>query len=172
MEAAGSVGPPSIRSTTSGSSTATRASKLPLPRREEGVHNLSLMSEVGIWSRYLGAFDPSACSAGELPRRRRGPTDHWRDFIERQLKQVMEDEREPLGWGQGVEYDEEGEADRVGQQRLLLGMDIPPGADDGIGDVDFEGLLPSDAARAQDVQAHPSDDRREPPAEVLDLVRP
>ena len=53
----------------------------------------------------------------------------------------MEHEREPLRRGQGVEHDEEGEADRVGQQRLLLGLERPLGADDGIGEVHVEGFL-------------------------------
>ena len=45
----------------------------------------------------------------------------------------MEHERQPLGRGQGIEHDEESKADRFGQQRLLLRLELPVWADDGVG---------------------------------------
>ena len=50
-----------------------------------------------------------------------------RDLVERQLEHVVEHEGQPLGRREGVEHDEEREADRVGQQRLVLGLERPPG---------------------------------------------
>jgi hypothetical protein len=83
----------------------------------------------------------------------------------------VQDERQPLGRGQRVEHHEEREADRVGQQGLVLGLELALKADDGVGDVHIQGLLASSPSRAQHVQAHARDDRRQPSTEVLDLVR-
>ena len=97
----------------------------PTRRQEEGVDHLALTREIGVGRRYVGALHAASGPAGELPRRRGGPTDHRGDLLERQLEHVMEHERQPLGRGQGVEHDEERQADRVGQQRLLLGLELP-----------------------------------------------
>jgi hypothetical protein len=83
----------------------------------------------------------------------------------------VEHEREPLRGGQGVEHDQECEADRVGQQRFLFGLELPFRADDGVGEVQREGLLAPGVARPQHVQAHAGDDRGQPSAEVLDSAR-
>src|SRR5919197_363778 len=40
-------------------------------------------------------------------------TNHGGDLLEGQCEHVMEYERQPLGWGQGIEHDEERKADRV-----------------------------------------------------------
>ena len=37
----------------------------------------------------------------------------------------MKYESEPLGRREGIEHDQQGEADRVGQQRFLLGLALP-----------------------------------------------
>jgi hypothetical protein len=93
------------------------------------------------------------------------------DLLERQLEHVVEHERQPLRRRQGVEHDQQGQADGVGQQRLLVGLEGSHRADDGIGDVDAEGLLAPGVARAQHVQADAGDDRGQPAAEVLDPAR-
>ena len=92
---------------------------------EEGVDDLSLAAEVGVreWGRSL---DPAAGAARELPGRGRGALDDRRDLIEGHGEHVMEDEREPLGGSQGVEHDEQRQPDRVGEQRLMLGVDVRP----------------------------------------------
>ena len=69
------------------------------------------------------------------------PADHGGDFLERQLEHVVEHERQPLGRGQGIKHDEESQADRVGQQCLLIWLDHPIWADDGVGQVHLEGFL-------------------------------
>jgi hypothetical protein len=80
----------------------------------------------------------------------------------------VQHEREPLGGCQGVEDHDQGEADRVGQQGFLVGVDVVVGAHDGIGQAGVERLFGPRSARAQHVQAHPADHRGEPAAQVLD----
>jgi hypothetical protein len=65
----------------------------------------------------------------------------------------------------------EGEADGVSQQGLLLGVGPGLVADDRVGDIGLQGLFVMRLARAQHVEAHPGDDRGQPAAEVLDVVR-
>ena len=112
----------SARSTTSGSSTATSASKSP---SREAARNASTTSrwrvEVGVGERVL-ALDAAARAAGELAGRRRGAVEDPRDLVEGHGEHVVQHEREPLGRAQRLEHDEQREADRVGQQRLVLGV--------------------------------------------------
>ncbi len=84
-------------------------------------------------------------------------------------EQVMEHEGQAFGRGQGVEHDEQGQAHRVGQHSLPLGIRRPavtrrparrltPGG---------QGFFTAGAAGAQHVQAHPSRHRGQPAAQVL-----
>ncbi len=72
---------------------------------------------------------------------------------------------------QCFEHHEQRETDRVGQQRFVLGVDSFFAARDRLGYVRAQGLLTPRGARAQHVEAHARDDRRQPPAEVLDAAR-
>ena len=45
------------------------------------------------------------------------------DLVEGDGKHVVQDERQPLGWLQHLQNDEQRQADRVGQQRFLFGID-------------------------------------------------
>jgi hypothetical protein len=81
----------------------------------------------------------------------------------------VQHEREPLCRAERVEHDEQGEADRVGEQCLLLW--VGHGPDHRVREVAVEGLLAAGAAGAQHVQADPRDDRGQPAAEVLDVLR-
>jgi hypothetical protein len=83
----------------------------------------------------------------------------------------VQHERQPLGRGERVEHDEQGQTDRVGQQRLLLRFEVPLGGDDRVGQVRCERVLPAHSAGAQQVQALPGDDGGQPAAEVVDLFR-
>ena len=83
----------------------------------------------------------------------------------------MQHEREALGGIQGVEYHEQRETDRVGQERFLLGVHPVLAAHDRVGYMHAQGLLAPRVARAQQVKAHPRDDRRQPSAQVLDAAR-
>jgi len=138
---------------------------------EEGVDDDALTREIGIRGPEVRALHASSGATRELSRRDRRSADHRPDLVERQLEHVVEHERETLRGREGVEHDEHREPDRVGKHGFLLGLEPAFGRDDGVRDVDLERFLAPDAARSQHVQAHPRDDRGEPPAEVLDLAR-
>ena len=89
---------------------------------EEGVDHLALAAEVGVGHGRV-ALHPAPGPAGQLAGGVRGAADHRGDVVEGHGEHVVEHEGQPLGRRQRVEHDEEGEADRVGQQRLLLGID-------------------------------------------------
>ena len=83
----------------------------------------------------------------------------------------MEDEREPLGRVQRLQHNQQRQPDRVGQERLVLGIGAVGRIDDRVGHVHAERLLPPRGARAQHVQRHTRDDRGQPPAQVFHLAR-
>ena len=114
------VSPRSTRKTTSGSSTASSASKSPCARGgQERVDDLALPREVGV-------------GLGAAPRTRRLPRlASWRaaSGVRSTIgaissngiaEHVVQHEREPLGGRERLEHDEQREPDRVGEQRLLL----------------------------------------------------
>ena len=82
----------------------------------------------------------------------------------------MQDEREPLGGRERVEHDEQREADRIGEQRLLLGIVFPVDAHHGLRQPAAEIVLAARAA-AQHVERDARDHRRQPSAEVGNRVR-
>ena len=88
------------------------------------------------------------------------------DLVERHAEHVVQHEGEPLGRRQRLEHDEQREADRVGEQRLLLGVGLVVDAHDRLGQPAADVVLAPRAPRAQHVEAHAPDDRREPAAEV------
>jgi hypothetical protein len=55
----------------------------------------------------------------------------------------VQHERRPLRRREGVEHDEQREPDRVGEQRLVLRIDLLVQADDRVGHVDVQGFLPA-----------------------------
>ncbi len=82
----------------------------------------------------------------------------------------MEDQREALGGGEGVEDDEQGEADRVGEEGLVLGVEAALGVDHRVGQADVQGLFAAPGAGAEQVQADAGGDGGEPAGEVRDVV--
>ena len=72
---------------------------------------------------------------------------------------------------QRLEHDQQRKADRVGEQRLVLGVGAVGGVDDRVGHVHVERLLAPRLARAEHVQRHACDDGRQPAAKVLHLAR-
>ena len=68
----------------------------------------------------FSALDAAAGAAGELARRLGRAVDDRRDLVEGHGEDVVQDEREPLGRRQRLEHDEQRQADRVRQQRLVL----------------------------------------------------
>lgn len=121
----------SARSTTSGSSRASNALKSPSRGRQERLHNGALTSAVGAGGR-VRALHAAARAAGELPRRhRRAPHDRG-DLVERHAKDVVQDKSEPLGGVQRLQDDQQGRADGVSQQRVLLVIGATRGAHHGL----------------------------------------
>ncbi len=139
---------------------------------EEGVDQLSLAGDVGAasGSRSLHA---AACAARELPCRGRGAAHDRGDLVEAQVEHVVQHERDPLGRRQCFEYHEQREADRVGQERVVLGIAPGVAARERLGRVraPLQRLFGPRRARAQHVEAQPCDDGRKPSPEVLDSAR-
>jgi hypothetical protein len=69
--------------------------------------------------------------------------------------------------GQRLEHDQEREPDRVGEQRLLLGVEVV-GTDDRLGDPRVGRVLAPGAPGPQHIQADTPDHGRQPAAEVVD----
>jgi hypothetical protein len=137
-------------------------------RGEERVDHLALPGHVGLGRRRRTA-DPAPAAAGQLAGGGRGAVDHRADLVERHREHVVQHERQPLGRRQRVEHHEQGEADRVGEQCLLLRVGVALAADDRVRHVHLEWLLAPRLAGAQNVQAHPGDHGRQPAGEVLHL---
>jgi hypothetical protein len=115
---------------------------------------------------------PSAARAArELPCRGRGASHDGDDLVEGQVEHIVQHERDPLGGTQRFEYHEQRETDRVGELRFVLGVAPVRMAHDRIGHVRAQGMLAPRLARAQHVQAHSRDDRRQRSAQVLDAAR-
>jgi hypothetical protein len=89
----------------------------------------------------------------------------------------VEHERQAFGRRQAVEDDEQRQADRIRQQRQALGVGgggfgaALDARHDRVGQLDTDELLPTSRAGAQPVETEAGDDRRQPAAEVLDVVR-
>jgi hypothetical protein len=90
--------------------------------------------------------------------------------IARAAPRAKRHERHPLGGREGVEDDQERTADRVGEQRLVLGIGLA-GVGDRFGQVGIGRRLGPGAPRLEHVQADAGDDGGEPAAEVLDGAR-
>jgi hypothetical protein len=86
-----------------------------------------------------------------------------------ELPTIVEHERHPLARRQRLEYDEQGQADRIGLFRGRLGVRIDP-AHHRVGHVRLERLLAARLASPQEVEADPADHGREPRLEVLHLA--
>jgi hypothetical protein len=94
--------------------------------------------------------------------------DDRRDFVEWEGEHVVQHEREPLARGQRLEYNEKCEANRVGDERLLLRREAVVDRDDRFRQPRAHVFLPLRAARAEHVEGDPGDDRRQPAAEIVD----
>lgn len=82
----------------------------------------------------------------------------------------MQHERDPLGRRQRFKHHEQRETNRVGQQRLLLRIDLALVAHNWVGHVHGQRLFAPRLARAQHIEAHPRYHRRQPSAQVLNLA--
>ena len=162
--------PASTRKTTSGSSTSSSASKSPArAAARKAVTTSRWRPRSGSGDGRRAAHAP-ARAAGELARGRGRAVDDRGDLVERHAEHVVQHEGEALGGGQRVEDDEQGEPDRVGQLGLVGRVGVLAGGEDRLGQPGAHELLAPCPARAQHVQAHAGDDRRQPAAQVGDGV--
>jgi hypothetical protein len=81
-----------------------------------------------------------------LTRRFGRAVDDRCDLVEWHTEHVVQNEGESFGGAQRLEDDEQGEPDRVGQQRLVLGVGAVGSVDDRLGQVHGQGLFPLRAA--------------------------
>ncbi len=80
----------------------------------------------------------------------------------------MQHEGEAFGGAERLEHHLQGQADRVGEQRLLLRVGRVLRADHRVGHPHLPRLLAAYPARAQHVQADPADHGGQPAAQVAD----
>ncbi len=116
--------------------------------------------------------DPSAGPAGQHLRRPSAPAQDRGDRVERDLEHVVEHERDPFGWSEGIHDDVQRNADGVREQGFFLGID--PGGPGGLrrehSERDLERLLGPHSAPAERVQADPAGHCGEPAAQVLEAA--
>src|SRR5215207_6190050 len=108
---------------------------------EEGVDDFALSVEVGVGNRDV-APDPAARAAGELACRLGGVVDDRRDLLEGHPERIMQNESAPLGRGERFEHHEQRQSYRVGQQRLVLGVDPALTSHDRVGQARAPRALP------------------------------
>ena len=94
--------------------------------REECADHLALPGQAG-GGAGAAALDPAAGPAGQLLGGVRGPAQDGPDLVEGHREHVVQHERHPLGRGQRVQHHEHGQAHRVGQDGLMLGVGSRPG---------------------------------------------
>jgi hypothetical protein len=121
--------------------------------------------------RRSGAPHAAAGPARELPRGIRRPVDDSGDLVERHPEHVVQHEGQALGRRQRVEHDEQRQADRVGEERLVLWIGFEVGADDGLRQPAADVVLTARTARAQEVEADAGHDRRQPRPQVVHRSR-
>ena len=93
------------------------------------------------------------------------------DLGERHREHVVQHERQSLGRGQRVQHDQQRQPDRVGEQRLVLGIGAFVDADDRLRQPVARRVFRARAAGAEHVDADPPDHGRQKPADVLDRLR-
>ena len=113
---------------------------------EEGVHDLSLAGDLGD-GRSGRSPHPAARPARELAGRLRRALNDRRDLVKRHVEHVVQNVCQSLGWTERLEHDQQREPDRVGEQRLVLGVRTLGGVDDPLWDARAERLLEYPDAR-------------------------
>ncbi len=126
---------------------------------KEGLDYLTLAIEVDIRSGRFG-LDPLAGATGGLSRRHRRAVEQVGDLLEGDREHVVQDEGDALLRAEGLEHAEHRQADRVGDESLVLWVATLDRADNRIGHVGAEWLLAASLAGPQHVEADPRDHGR------------
>jgi hypothetical protein len=116
-----------------------------------------------------GSAQPLPGTAGQLLGRGWRAVEHRGDFVERDREDVVQHERQPLGRRQRVQHHQQRNADRVGQQRMLLRVVVR--GDYRVGHVHVEGVFAVGGPGAQHIQADPRHHRGQPASQVLHVSR-
>ena len=87
---------------------------------QESYDHLLLAASVR-GAHLVAALDAPASTAGQLSSSARRPADDRRDVLERHREQVVEHECEALRRSEGLKHNQEGRADRIGEDRLFFG---------------------------------------------------
>jgi hypothetical protein len=111
-------------------------------RGQERCDDLSLTGRIRVRQRDR-ALDAAPGAARKLPRPAGGSPDDGRDLVEGHIEHVVQHEGEPVRRGQGLEDDEQRQTDGVGQERLLLRIELIVQAHDRIRHVSVQRLLAS-----------------------------
>ena len=98
---------------------------------EESVDDGVLGHQVGVRAG-RGLLNALPCPAGQFAGGLRRPLDDRRDLVERDREHVVQDERQSFGRCQGVQNHEQRQSHRIGQHRLMLGIDVADPVDDGV----------------------------------------
>ncbi len=136
---------------------------------KESVHDLSLPALVLIRCGDACHLHAPSRPTRELPRGRRRLLDHGCDLLKGQLEHVVQDERQPLRRRQRVEHDEQRQANRVRQQRLLFRLTRSFKGDQRVRQPVAQRVLGVSSPGTQHVQADARHDRRQPAAKIGDL---
>jgi hypothetical protein len=156
----------SVRTTRSGSKTASRPSKSPSrKRRKKGLNDLALPDQIGVGCP--ATAHAASRAAGELPRRLCRTAHDLRDLLERHREHVVQHERKALRRRQPFEHDQQREPDRIREERFVLGAAPARAGRDRLRRVRGERLLAPRGARPQHVEAHARHDGGQPSAKVV-----
>jgi len=109
------------------------------PSGRAATDDLALRLQVRV---RLGVSRPDAPpgAAGQLPSGVGRAVDDGRYLVERDTEHVVQHEREPLGGGERLEHHQQREADRVGQERFVLGVGLVREAHDRVGHARAQGV--------------------------------
>jgi hypothetical protein len=131
-------------------------------RCQKRAHQLTLPRYIGRWGGGAAHGAPSATR--ELASRCRRAIKNRRDFLERQIKHIMQYEGESLSGSQLVENEQKRWADRISKHEVRVGIAVAGRVGRG-----HEWLLTPRPPRAQDVETYACYNGRQPTAEVLYL---
>jgi hypothetical protein len=120
-------------------------------RIEKGVNHAPLAMSIDIRRGKFRARYSSAGTARQLPRGFRGASHNGGNLGVGEPEQVVQNEGKALCWSQGVQHNQEGKPDRVGEERLVLGLHLTLRADDRIRQMRLDRLLTSRPTGAQHV---------------------
>lgn len=83
------------------------------------MDQLTMPRGVDVWRGR--ATDAASGAARELSRRDRRAADDGRDLFEREIEHVMQHEGDPLRRREGIQHDQQGRSDGIGQHDIVFG---------------------------------------------------